>query len=187
MSCIGITQCAEKEKAPFFDGLHLEYTVIKTFKTSGEVKLNMEGTKEHWTVSYFVEAIDDGEYRVVQNEVGPGNESHETVFHVDASGTAQELGNYLQIWLPVTGLDTGDALYDKFRVNRKEAWKGCNVLVFKDESTPVLNIGASEWFYDEKTGFMLGKAARIGMSIAGSQEHEWLLIDTNAEVTTPEP
>lgn len=189
MLCIFIVQCSKKEQAPFFDGLYLEYDVLKTYKTRDEAMLNFEGTKEHWKVTYSVEAIDNGKYKVIQNEFNARNEriSHETVFHVDAYGMAQELGNYLQFWVPITGFKTGDALYDKFKVNRKETWKGCNVLVFKDESIPVTDIGAAEWYYDERTGFMVGKEAHLGIKkVVGSQEQEWLLIDTNADVTIPE-
>jgi len=152
--------------------------------------LDFEGTKEHWKVTCSVEAIENGKYKVIQNDVNTGNErlSYETVFHVDEYGMSQELRNYLQFWIPVTGLNTGDALYDNFKVNRKEIWKGCNVLVLKDESASVPDIGGAEWYYDEKTGFMLGKEAHLGIKkVVGFQEQEWLLIDTNADITIPEP
>jgi hypothetical protein len=183
--CFFVAQCSEKEPAPFFDGLYLEYDVLKTFKTRDEAMLDFEGTKEHSTVTYTVEATDKGKYTVTQNDRGKIL-SLKRVSHVDEYGMAKELRNYVQFWIPVTGLDTGDALYDNFRVIRKERWKGCDVLVFKDESIP--DISAAEWYYDERTGFMVGKKAHLGVKkVVGSQEQDWVLIDTNADIPIPEP
>jgi hypothetical protein len=170
-------QCAEKgEVAPFFDGLYLEYNVVKTYKSRDEISLKMDGTEVRVKVRYQVENADN-KYRIMKIETDSqsGDILNEEEHIVDMYGKDEGRNNYLQIWLPVRGFVPGDALYDSFKVIRKEKWKEWDVLVLMDESAP-----AAEWYYDQNTGVMVGKKLKFGVRVFGSEQREWTLVDTNS-------
>jgi hypothetical protein len=170
-------QCVQKgEVAPFFDGLYLEYDVVKTYKSRDEISLKMDGTEVRVKVRYHVESADN-KYRImkIDTDSQSGDILNEKEYIVDMYGKDEGRNNYLQIWLPVTRLVQGDTLYGNFKVIRKEKWKEWDVLVLMDESAPV-----AEWYYDQNTGLMVGKKLKFGVRVFGSEQREWTLADTNS-------
>ncbi len=173
--CIFIIQCEIKEVAPFFDGLYLEYDVLKTYRTRAEIRLKSEGTRQRTNITYRFESLGN-KYRVTKTEVSSilGKLS-EDIFNVDYNGKAEELENYLEVWLPVTELNVGDAIYGTFKVDRKERWHEWDVSVLIDESAPY-----SEWYFHTETGYLVGMKSGAGLKVVATQERDQILVDTNS-------
>ncbi len=179
--CIFLIQCETKEVAPFFDGLYLEYDVLKTYKSSADIQLKSDGTKERTNITYRFESL-DGKYRVTKTEVSSNQrKSSEDIFTVESNGKAEELYNYLEIWLPIKELNVGDVVYGSFKVERKEKWHDWDVSVLIDE---LLQHG--ERYYHTETGYLVGMKAEIGLKSIGTREIDQILVKTNAALDIAE-
>lgn len=175
---IFMVQCSKQEQAPYVDGLYFEYDVVKTFKIREEFMLGMEGRRSSAKVKYKVQASDDGyEINKTVDNATIFFIAADEVILVDKYGKNKELGNYFKLWLPVKGLEIGDAVYANFRVDRKERWKEWDVMVCIDKSAPL-----AEFYFDSETGFFVGMKAGFVAVISGSQEREEVLINTNAGI-----
>jgi hypothetical protein len=152
-----ICQCSKStEKAPFFDGLYLEYKALDTMQR------------------YEFTSVDENEFKLVKDtDYGGGKPDHDE-YVVDKYGIVKKADNdgkegyYSSAWIPVGKLKVGDTFGDGFSIVRTEKWKNWDVLVVKPP------FGDVEIYYDNLYGFKLGQA---GMS--ATRKVEFVLTKTN--------
>jgi len=152
-----ILASCSKEPAPFKDGMYLEYRWP-------------DGSPEY----YRIEAIGNKGYKIIETHkrepVLPDDVEEmfvNTYGRVYKSSFEPYEGEFSPIWIPVNKFKVGD-FKGNSRVSRKDRWKKWEVLVLEGD------IGG-EYYYDLKTGFLVGLKGR---------GFENVLVSTNAPVAT---
>jgi hypothetical protein len=147
-----------KEKAPFFDGLKLEYM-------QGSIK-----------TIYMVEVLKNNRFKIISIRKREPLSDDVDEFFVDAYGTVKEssfkdyVGGFSPIWLPVHDMDIGDTFDDGYTVLRKDHWKKWEVMAIKN---PILD---EESYFDLNSGYSVGAK---GKNAGGYEE---FLVATNANI-----
>jgi hypothetical protein len=154
-----LIQCSkDKEEAPFFDGLYLEY------------KLGNKGKK-----TYNVSISNKKGFKVIEIEQWPIFDDEVEEYSVDLYGKVYSSGAYKgefsPIWIPVNKMKVGNTFDGGFLVSRLDNWKRWEVMVVKAP------IGRTEIYHDLTTGFLVGM---VTTSVSGTTKT--VLVDTNADI-----
>lgn len=162
-----LSQCTKyKEKAPFFEGLILEYG------SSGAT---------YGRYIYEINSLDDNGFKITKKEKWKALKPKPVVMMVKANGRVYESNKkryknkFSPIWIPVNEMEIGDKFDDRNIVERKAKWEKWKVLVVKDTPT------GGESYYDLNTGYWVGSFARTAVGSG-----EIVLVDTNADIPTVE-
>lgn len=172
----GLEGCGKQEPAPYRDGLFLKYqTTIggpMGLESGFSIQVRFSQAEGEKLKATFTLSETSQDTKVIADSSGP------TEVLVDKYGRVDK-GKPLclispdepPLWAPVSHMKPGGTI-EKARFYQKQHWQRWDVWV----AHPDLPVGSADWYYEAKTGFLVGtvfSAMGAGMST--------LLGETNAE------